>query len=142
MKVNVKKLRGVPGDMQLVLIRQTDFVTPEGEERSTKERVYRIEIKMEMSDGRSYVADVHVSKFAYKPAGPATGRFPVEDLEDLDYALRGLTINRDFDPKKDWKILNEIASTLVSAYARQYYSGNIADAELKNLVEEIEKVEA
>lgn len=142
MKVSVKKIRGVAGDMQLVLLRDTEFVDLDGEKRSTKERVYRIEVKMTMGNGRSYVADVHVSKFADASAGPAVGRFPVVDLEDLNYTLRGIEINRDFDPKNDWKVLNAAADALVSAYAQRSRFDSLAPVDLKDVVDMIEKVEA
>ena len=90
MKVSVNKLENVVGDMQLIEEKMTEFCTLNGKWRSTKERVYLIEIKMEMSDGTSYVSSVNTSKFTYKPAGPATGRFPIDDISELDQALRSL----------------------------------------------------
>lgn len=142
MKVGIKKIRGTAGDMQLVLMRDTEFVNLDGEKRSTKERVYRIEVKMEMSNGWSYVADVYVSKFADTTAGPAVGRFPIDDLEDLNHTLRGIEINRDFDVKKDWRVLNAAANTLVSVYARRFRFDSLADVDLEDVVDMIEKVEA
>lgn len=97
MKVSVNKLENVVGDMELIETKMTGFCTFNGKWRSTKERIYRIEIKMEMSDGTSYVSSVNTSKFTYKPAGPATGRFPIDDISELDRALCKLNITRDFD---------------------------------------------
>lgn len=141
MKVSVRKLKDAAGDMQLVLLRDTEFTAPDGEKRSTKERVYRIELRMQMSNGRSYFAEVHISKFADTTAGPAVGRFPIVDLEDLNYSLRGLKIERDFDARKDWKVLNAAADALVSTYARRSRFDNLSTVDLEDVVDMIEKVE-
>ena len=140
MKVSVNKLENVVGDMQLVEEKMTEFCTLNGKWRSTKERIYRIEIKMEMSDGTFYVSSVNTSKFTYKPAGPATGRFPIDDISALDAALRKLEI-RDFDVEEhDW-LLDRAARFLVEEYARQYYPGYSAGRRLKEIVAELNQFE-
>lgn len=140
MKVSVNKLENVVGDMQLIEEKMTEFCTLNGKWRSTKERIYRIEIKMEMSDGISYVSSVNTSKFTYKPAGPATGRFPIDDISALDAALRKLEI-RDFDVEEhDW-LLDRAARFLVEEYARQYYPGYSAGRRLKEIVAELNQFE-
>lgn len=140
MKVSVNKLENVVGDMQLIEEKMTEFCTLNGKWRSTKERIYRIEIKMEMSDGTSYVSSVNTSKFTYKPAGPATGRFPIDDIAALDAALRKLEI-RDFDVEEhDW-LLDRAARFLVEEYARQYYPGYSAGRRLKEIVAELNQFE-
>lgn len=140
MKVSVNKLENVVGDMQLIEEKMTEFCTLNGKWRSTKERIYRIEIKMEMSDGTFYVSSVNTSKFTYKPAGPATGRFPIDDISALDAALRKLEI-RDFDVEEhDW-LLDRAARFLVEEYARQYYPGYSAGRRLKEIVAELNQFE-
>ena len=121
MKVSVNKLENVVGDMELIETKMTGFCTFNGKWRSTKERVYRIEIKMEMSDGTSYVSSVNTSKFTYKPAGPATGRFPIDDISELDQALRKLNITRDFDIEEHKWLLDRAARFLVDTYSQQNY---------------------
>lgn len=140
MKVSVNKLENVVGDMELIETKMTGFCTFNGKWRSTKERVYRIEIKMEMSNGDTYISSVNTSKFTYKPAGPATGRFPIDDISALDAALRKLEI-RDFDVEKhDW-LLDRAARFLVEEYARQYYPGYSAGRRLKEIVAELNQFE-
>lgn len=140
MKVSVNKVENVVGDMQLIEEKMTEFCTLNGKWRSTKERIYRIEIKMEMSDGTFYVSSVNTSKFTYKPAGPATGRFPIDDISALDAALRKLEI-RDFDVEEhDW-LLDRAARFLVEEYARQYYPGYSAGRRLKEIVAELNQFE-
>ena len=137
MKVSVNKLENVVGDMELIETKMTGFCTFNGKWRSTKERVYRIEIKMEMSDGTSYVSSVNTSKFTYKPAGPATGRFPIDDISELDQALCKLNIARDFDIEEHKWLLDRAARFLVEEYARQYYPGYSAGRRLKEIVAEL-----
>lgn len=141
MKVSVNKLENVVGDMQLVEEKMTEFCTLNGKWRSTKERVYRIEIKMEMSDGTSYVSSVNTSKFTYKPAGPATGRFPIDDISELDQALRKLNITRDFDIVEHKWLLDRAAKAIVDEYSRQYYPGYSAGRRLKEIVAELNQFE-
>lgn len=107
--------RQVVGDMQLIEEKMTEFCTLNGKWRSTKERVYRIEIKMEMSNGDTYISSVNTSKFTYKPAGPATGRFPIDDLAKFHEALGKLVI-QDLDVKKHGDILDEAAKQFVHYY--------------------------
>lgn len=140
MKVSVNKLNDVIGDMELIAEKMTEFCTLNGKWRSTKERVYRIEIKMEMSDGTSYVSSVNTSKFTYKPAGPATGRFPIDDIAALDAALRKLEI-RDFDVEEHAWLLDRAARFLVEEYARQYYPGYSAGLRMKEIVAELNQFE-
>lgn len=140
MKVSVNKLENVIGDMQLIEEKMTEFCTLNGKWRSTKERVYRIEIKMEMSDGTSYISSVYTSKFTYAPAGPATNRFPINDISALDAALRKLEI-RDFDVEEHAWLLDRAARFLVEEYARQYYPGYSAGRRLKEIVAELNQFE-
>lgn len=140
MKVSVNKLNDVIGDMELIAEKMTEFCTLNGKWRSTKERVYRIEIKMEMSDGTSYVSSVNTSKFTYKPAGPATGHFPIDDIAALDAALRKLEI-RDFDVEEHAWLLDRAARFLVEEYARQYYPGYSAGLRMKEIVAELNQFE-
>ena len=140
MKVSVNKLENVVGDMELIETKMTGFCTFNGKWRSTKERVYRIEIKMEMSDGTSYVSSVNTSKFTYKPAGPATGRFPIDDIAALDASLRKLEI-RDFDVEEHAWLLDRAARFLVEEYARQYYPGYSAGLRMKEIVAELNQFE-
>lgn len=140
MKVSVNKLENVVGDMELIETKMTGFCTFNGKWRSTKERIYRIEIKMEMSDGTSYVSSVNTSKFTYKPAGPATGRFPIDDIAALDAALRKLEI-RDFDVEEHAWLLDRAARFLVEEYARQYYPGYSAGLRMKEIVAELNQFE-
>lgn len=119
----------------------TGFCTFNGKWRSTKERVYRIEIKMEMSDGTSYVSSVNTSKFTYKPAGPATGRFPIDDISELDQALRKLNITRDFDIVEHKWLLDRAARFLVDTYSQQNYPGNPAGRYLRDIVNELNQFE-
>lgn len=141
MKVSVNKLKGIVGDMQLIEEKMTEFCTLNGKWRSTKERVYRIEIKMEMSDGTSYISSVNTSKFTYKPAGPATGRFPIDDISELDQALRKLQITRDFDTIEHKWLLDRAARFIVEEYARQYYPGYSAGLRMKEIVAELNQFE-
>ena len=67
---------------------------------------------------------------------------PSSDLEDLNYTLRGIEINRDFDVKEDWKVLNAAADALVSAYAQRSRFDSLAPVDLGDVVDMIEKVEA
>ena len=141
MKVSVNKLENVVGDMQLIEEKMTEFCTLNGKWRSTKERVYRIEIKMEMSNGDTYVASVHTSKFTYKPAGPATGRFPIDDISELDQALRKLQITRDFDIIEHKWLLDRAAKAIVDEYSRQFYPGYSAGLRMKEIVAELNQFE-
>lgn len=141
MKVSVNKLENVVGDMELIETKMTGFCTFNGKWRSTKERVYRIEIKMEMSDGTSYVSSVNTSKFTYKPAGPATGRFPIDDISELDQALRKLNITRDFDIEEHKWLLDRAARFLVDTYSQQNYPGNPAVRYLRDIVNELNQFE-
>lgn len=140
MKVSVNKLENVVGDMELIETKMTGFCTFNGKWRSTKERVYRIEIKMEMSNGDTYISSVNTSKFTYKPAGPATGRFPIDDIAALDAALRKLEI-RDFDVEEHAWLLDRAARFLVKEYARQYYPGYSAGLRMKEIVAELNQFE-
>lgn len=140
MKVSVNKLENVVGDMELIETKMTRFCTLNGKWRHTKERVYRIEIKMEMSDGTSYISSVHTSKFNYAPAGPATNRFPINDISALDAALRKLEI-RDFDVEEHAWLLDRAARFLVDEYSRQFYPGNSAGLRLKEIVAELNQFE-
>lgn len=139
MKVSVNKLENVVGDMELIKTKMTGFCTLNGKWRSTKERIYRIEIKMEMSDGTSYVSSVNTSKFTYKPAGPATGRFPIDDIAALDAALRKLEI-RDFDVEDHAWLLDRAARFLVNAYSKKDYPGN-SPRLVKDIVDELNQFE-
>lgn len=139
MKVSVNKLNDIVGDMQLIEEKMTGFCTLNGKWRSTKERVYRIEIKMEMSNGDTYVSSVLTSKFTYAPAGPATGRFPIDDIAALDAALRKLEI-RDFDVEEHAWLLDRAARFLVNAYSKQYYPGN-SPRLVKDIVDELNQFE-
>lgn len=141
MKVSVNKLNDIVGDMQLIEEKMTGFSTFQGKWRSTRERVYRIEIKMEMSNGDTYVASVHTSKFTYKPAGPATGRFPIDDISELDQALRKLNITRDFDIFEHKWLLDRAAKAIVDEYSRQYYPGYSAGLRMKEIVAELNQFE-
>ena len=140
MKVSVNKLNNIVGDMELVEEKMTGFCALSGKWRHTKERVYRIEIKMEMSNGDTYVSSVLTSKFTYKPAGPATGRFPIDDIAALDAALRKLEI-RDFNIEEHACLLDRAARFLVEEYARQYYPGYSAGLRLKEIVAELNQFE-
>lgn len=141
MKVSVNKLENVVGDMELIETKMTGFCTFNGKWRSTKERVYRIEIKMEMSNGDTYISSVNTSKFTYKPAGPATGRFPIDDIAALDAALRKLVFTRDFDIEEHKWLLDRAARFLVDEYSRQFYPGNSAGLRLKEIVAELNQFE-
>ena len=127
--------------MQLIEEKMTEFCTFNGKWRSTKERVYRIEIKMEMRDGTSYISSVNTSKFTYKPAGPATGRFPIDDIAALDAALRKLQITRDFDIIEHKWLLDRAAKALVDTYSKQNYPGNPAGRYLRSIVAELNQFE-
>lgn len=141
MKVSVNKLNNIVGDMELVEEKMTGFCTLSGKWRHTKERVYRIEIKMEMSNGDTYVSSVLTSKFTYKPAGPATGRFPIDDISELDQALRELQITRDFDIIEHKWLLDRAAKAIVDEYSRQYYPGYSAGLRMKEIVDELNQFE-
>lgn len=139
MKVSVNKLNDIVGDMQLIEEKMTGFSTFQGKWRSTKERVYRVEIKMEMSNGYTYISSVLTSKFNYAPAGPATGRFPIDDIAALDAALRKLEI-RDFDVEEHAWLLDRAARFLVNAYSKQDYPGN-SPRLVKDIVDELNQFE-
>lgn len=141
MKVSVNKLNDIVGDMQLIEEKMTGFCTLNGKWRRTKERVYRIEIKMKMSNGDTYISSVYTSKFIYAPAGPATGRFPIDDISELDQALRKLNITRDFDIIEHKWLLDRAAKAIVDEYSRQFYPGNSAGLRLKEIVDELNQFE-
>lgn len=141
MKVSVNKLENVIGDMELIEERMTEFYTLSGKRRSTKERVYRIEIKIEMSNGDTYTSSVYTSKFTYKPAGPATDRYPINDLAALDSALRKLNFTRDFDVEEHKWLLDRAAKAIVDEYSRQFFPGGSAGRGLRDIVAELNQFE-
>ena len=100
MKVGIKKLDGVIGDMELVKKQTVSYETMyRNKLRTTTEFVYRIELIFEMSDGSTHVSNAYVSRFAYKPAGSVLGRYPIDDLAKFHEALGKLVI-QDLDVKK------------------------------------------
>lgn len=84
---------------------------------------------------------MNTSKFTYKPAGPATGRFPIDDISELDQALRKLNITRDFDIEEHKWILDRAARFLVDTYSQQNYPGNPAGRYLRDIVNELNQFE-
>lgn len=68
-----------------------------------------------MSDGSTHVSSAYVSRFAYKPAGSALGRYPIDDLAKFHEALSKLVI-QDLDVKKHGGILDEAAKQFVHYY--------------------------
>lgn len=116
MKVGINKLDGVIGDMELVKEQTVSFETTYGNKiRSTAESVYRIELIFRMSDGSTHVSTQYISRFAYKPAGAALGRYPIDDLAKFNDALGKLDI-QDLDVDKYADALDEAAAKLVHYY--------------------------
>lgn len=116
MKVGIKKLDGVIGDMELVKKQTVSYETMYSNKlRTTTEYVYRIELIFKMSDGSTHVSTAYISKFAYKPAGSVLGRYPIDDLAKFHEALGKLVI-QDLDVNKYAGILDEAAAQLVHFY--------------------------
>ena len=115
MKVSVNKLENIVGDMELIETKMTGFCTFNGKWRSTKERIYRIELIFKMSNGDTHVSTAYISKFAYKPAGSVLGRYPIDDLAKFHEALGKLVI-QDLDVNKYAGILDEAAAQFVHYY--------------------------
>lgn len=116
MKVGIKKLDGVIGDMELVKKQTVSYETMYSNKlRTTTEFVYRIELIFRMSDGSTHVSNAYVSRFAYKPAGSVLGRYPIDDLAKFHEALSKLVI-QDLDVKKHGGILDEAAKQFVHYY--------------------------
>ena len=116
MKVGIKKLDGVIGDMELVKKQTVSYETMYSNKlRTTTEFVYRIELIFRMSDGSTHVSNAYVSRFAYKPAGSALGRYPIDDIAKFNEDLGKLVI-QDLDVKKHGGILDEAAKQLVHYY--------------------------
>ena len=68
-----------------------------------------------MSDGSTHVSTQYISRFAYKPAGAALGRYPIDDLAKFHEALSKLVI-QDLDVNKYAGILDEAAAQFVHYY--------------------------
>ena len=116
MKVGIKKLDGVIGDMELVKKQTVSYETMYSNKlRTTTEYVYRIELIFKMSDGSTHVSTAYISKFAYKPAGSVLGRYPIDDLAKFHEALGKLVI-QDLDVNKYAGILDEAAAQFVHYY--------------------------
>lgn len=116
MKVGIKKLDGVIGDMELVKKQTVSYETMYSNKlRTTTEYVYRIELIFKMSDGSTHVSTAYISKFAYKPAGSVLGRYPIDDLPKFHEALGKLVI-QDLDVNKYACILDEAAAQFVHYY--------------------------
>lgn len=116
MKVGIKKLDGVIGDMELVKKQNVSYETMYSNKlRTTTEYVYRIELIFKMSDGSTHVSTAYISKFAYKPAGSVLGRYPIDDLAKFHEALGKLVI-QDLDVNEYGDILDEAAAQLVHYY--------------------------
>lgn len=116
MKVGIKKLDGVIGDMELVKKQTVSYETMYSNKfRTTTEFVYRIEIIFRMSDGSTHVSNAYVSRFAYKPAGSVLGRYPIDDIAKFNEALGKLVI-RDLDVDKYGDVLDEAAAQFVHYY--------------------------
>lgn len=116
MKVGINKLDGVIGDMELVKEQTVSFETTYSNKiRSTTESIYRIELIFRMSDGSTHVSAQYISRFAYKPAGAALGRYPIGDLAKFNDALGKLDI-QDLDVDKYADALDDAAAKLVHYY--------------------------
>lgn len=116
MKVGINKLNGVIGDMELVKKQTVSYETMYSNKRkTTTEFVYRIELIFRMSDGSTHVSSAYTSRFAYKPAGSALGRYPIDDIAKFHEAL-GKLIIKDLDVAKHGDILDEAAAQLVHYY--------------------------
>lgn len=117
MKVRINKLDAI-GDMEFIKEQKVSYETMySNKQRTTTERIFRIELIFEMSNGDTHVSNAYISKFAYKPAGPVLNRYPVDDIADLDRALRAVPEMRDFDVNEDASILDQAAKDMVHAYA-------------------------
>ena len=116
MKVGIKKLDGVIGDMELVKKQTVSYETMYSNKRkTTTERIYRIELIFRMSDGSTHVSNAYVSRFAYKSAGSVLDRYPIDDLAEFHEALGKLVV-RDLDVDKYGYILDEAAAQFVHYY--------------------------
>lgn len=116
MKVGINKLDGVIGDMELIKEQTVSFETTYSNKiRSTTESIYRIELIFRMSDGSTHVSTQYISRFAYKPAGAALGRYPIDDLAKFNDALGKLDI-QDLDVDKYADALDEAAAKFVHYY--------------------------
>lgn len=117
MKVRINKLDAI-GDMEFIKKQKVSYETMySNKRRTTTERVFRIELIFEMSNGDTHISNAYISKFAYKHAGPALNRYPVDDIADLDRELRAVPEMRDFDVNEDANILDQAAKDMVHAYA-------------------------
>lgn len=68
-----------------------------------------------MSDGSTHVSTQYISRFAYKPAGAALGRYHIDDLAKFNDALGKLDI-QDLDVDKYADALDDAAAKLVHYY--------------------------
>ena len=117
MKVRINKLDAI-GDMEFIKEQKVSYETMySNKQRTTTERIFRIELIFEMSNGDTHVSNAYISKFAYKPAGSVLNRYPVDDIADLDRELRAVPEMRDFDVNEDANILDKAAQDMVHAYA-------------------------
>lgn len=141
MKVGIKKLDGVIGDMELVKKQTVSYETMYGNKlRTTTEYVYRIELIFEMSNGDTHVSNAYASRFAYKPAGSALGRYPIDDIAKFHEALSKLVV-QDLDVKKYGGILDEAAKQFVHFYGASRnpnYSGRETIKSVANRLNQID----
>ena len=77
-----------------------------------------------MSDGSTHVSTQYISRFAYKPAGAALGRYPIDDLAKFNDALGKLDI-QDLDVDKYADALDDAAAKFVHYYGASRHPVNL-----------------